>query len=241
MDNKISETKSKNHIKKISIIGDSISTYIGYNPYNYPVYYKDDRAYDNEIESVDDTWWKQVIDGVDGTLCVNNSYSGSLVSGKFESSACSAERCTTLHDSGSPDVILIYIGTNDRGFEVDIGFDAPQDTQKFYGAYRAMLRQLKVNYPSAKIICGTLLMGKLRNAVNHTYDRFMREDDQYNKAIRLAVKEEDCLLADIALSGERYETLDYCHPTKEGHKLMSKLWLRALKSILKFRKSIYNG
>lgn len=72
---------------KISIVGDSISTYEGFNPYGYPVYYKDDRAYDNEISSVDDTWWKQVIDAVDGELCVNNSFSGSLVAGAFESSA----------------------------------------------------------------------------------------------------------------------------------------------------------
>ncbi len=29
---------------KISIVGDSISTYMGFNPNGYPVYYKDDRA-----------------------------------------------------------------------------------------------------------------------------------------------------------------------------------------------------
>ena len=61
---------------KVSILGDSISTYIGYNPRGYAVYYKDDKAYDNEINSVNDTWWKQVIDGLGGELCVNNSYSG---------------------------------------------------------------------------------------------------------------------------------------------------------------------
>lgn len=217
---------------KISIVGDSISTYLGYNPYNYPVYYKDDKAYDNEIESVDDTWWKQVIDSVGGELCVNNSYSGSLVAGNFESSACSVERCSMLHCEVSPDVILIYIGTNDRGFKVDVGLDAPQDTQKFYGAYRSMLSQLKTNYSNAKIVCATLLMGRLKDSVNIAYDRFMKEDDRYNEAIRLAVKEEGCLLADIARAGERYETLDYCHPTKQGHKIMAKLWIEALESIL---------
>ena len=217
---------------KISIVGDSISTYIGFNPYNYPVYYKDDRAYENGIESVEDTWWQQVINDVGGELCINNSYSGSLVSGEFESSACSAERCSTLHSDIKPDVILIYIGTNDRGFEIDVGVESPHDTKKFYGAYRAMLRQLKANYPSSKIICATLLMGKLKDTVNLAYDRFMREDDRYNEAIRLAVKEEGCQLADIARSGERYETLDYCHPTKCGHKLIAKLWFEALNSLL---------
>lgn len=42
-----------NRKTKIPIVGDFISTYLGYNPYNYPVYYKDDKAYDNEIKSVD--------------------------------------------------------------------------------------------------------------------------------------------------------------------------------------------
>lgn len=53
---------------KISILGDSISTYAGYNPPCYPVYYKDDKAYENDIVSVNDTWWKQVIDAVGGSF-----------------------------------------------------------------------------------------------------------------------------------------------------------------------------
>ena len=217
---------------KVSILGYSISTYIGYNPRGYAVYYKEDKAYDNEINSVDDTWWKQVIDGLGGELCVNNSYSGSLVTGAFAPSACSAERCASLHDETVPDIILIYIGTNDRGFEMNLGENRPNDTMGFYGAYRAMLRQIKNNYPTAKIVCGTLLMGRLQAGQNLAYDRFMKEDMRYNGVIRLAVKEEGCLLADIALADERYETLDYCHPTKSGHKEMAKLWLAELKKLL---------
>lgn len=60
----------------------------------------------------------------------------------------------------------------------------------------------------------------------------MREDSRYNDAIRLAVKEEDFLLADLAFSGERYETLDYCHPTKAGHSTMANLWTKSLNTIL---------
>ena len=217
---------------KVSILGDSISTYIGYNPRGYAVYYKEDKAYDNEINSVDDTWWKQVIDGLGGELCVDNSYSGSLVTGAFAPSACSAERCASLHDETVPDIILIYMGTNDRGFEMNLGENRPNDTMGFYGAYRAMLRQIKNNYPTAKIVCGTLLMGRLQAGQNLAYDRFMKEDMRYNGVIRLAVKEEGCLLADIALADERYETLDYCHPTKSGHKEMAKLWLAELKKLL---------
>ena len=213
---------------KISIVGDSISTYMGFNPNGYPVYYKDDRAYDNEINSVNDTWWKQVIDGIGGELCINNSYSGSLVAGVFESSACSKERCSSLHGESAPDVILIYMGTNDRGYEIKLGLNEPENTMGFYGAYRVMLRQLKNNYPTAKIVCGTLLMGYKKDEKN----RCVRAASRYNDAIRLVAKEEGCLLADIAQSGECYETLDYCHPTNKGHKEIAKLWLAALKPLL---------
>ena len=217
---------------KISILGDSISTYLGYNPYGYSVYYKEDRLYDNELESVDDTWWKQVIDGLDGELCVNNSYSGSLVAGIVDTTGCSVERCSGLHKNSPPDVILIYMGTNDRGFEINLGMVAPNDTMGFYGAYRTMLSQIKKNYPTAKIVCGTLLMAYKKDFISDDYDRFVREDGRYNEAIRLAVKEEGCLLADIALSGERYESLDYCHPTQKGHKTMAELWLKQLIPLL---------
>lgn len=217
---------------KVSIMGDSISTYLGYNPSGFPVFYKEDRIYDYEVESVNDTWWEQVIDGIHGELCINNSYSGSLVAGEFDSSACSTARCSTLQADCNPDIILVYMGTNDRGFKVTIGLDEPHDRTKFYGAYRIMLHQLKLNYPSAKIVCGTLLMGKLKDSIDLAYDRFMFEAPQYNDAIRRAVEEEKCLLADIASFEKRYETLDYCHPTKAGHALISKLWLECLKPLI---------
>lgn len=213
---------------KISIVGDSISTYPAFNPYGYAVYYRADRLYDNEMSSVHDTWWMQVIDTLGGQLCVNNSYSGSKVAGKFFPAACSDERCSSLHDEAQPDVILIYIGTNDRGFRTELCLDDPCDTLGFYGAYRTMLRKIKSNYPNAKVVCATLLMGRLKDGQNLDYDRFMIEDDEYNNAIRLAVKEENCLLADLAQFGERYETLDYCHPTAVGHRQMAQLWQACL-------------
>lgn len=54
------------------------------------------------------------------------------------------------------------MGTNDRGFEMPIGVDNPEDPKSFYGAYRIMLRKIKKNYPLAKIVCGTLPMGRLK-------------------------------------------------------------------------------
>lgn len=218
---------------KISILGDSISTYDGWNPYGYAVYYKDDRAYENGIISVDDAWWKQVIDAVGGELCVNNSFSGSFVSDGFAMSACREGRCSFLDRGEKPDVILVYMGTNDRGCRVEIGRDQPDHARFFYGGYRTMLKRLKANYSSAKIVCATLPIGYRKNYENVPMStEFSEIAEEYNGAIRKAVEDEDCLLADIALSGERYETLDWVHPTERGHKTLAKLWMERLDKII---------
>ncbi|MDE6475220.1 MAG: ADP-ribosylglycohydrolase family protein [Clostridia bacterium] len=214
---------------RISIMGDSISTFEGFNPPHYYVHYTRQVADKNGLTGVDDTWWKQVIDNLGGELCVNNSYSGSVVVGRGVKPACSEQRCIGLHTDYAPDIILIYMGTNDRGYEVEIGIDEPNNPLKFYGAYRLMLRQLKENYPSAKIVCATVPVGYIKGCENIlTSDSFLEDVREYNQAIKLAVKDEDCLLADIAHSGERYETFDGCHPTKSGHDTLARLWLECL-------------
>lgn len=209
---------------KISILGDSISTYEGYQPYGYSVYYQDDRLYDNELESVEDTWWMQVIGALGGELYINDSFSGSTVAGMFFPSACSDERCSALGAEDAPDMIFVYMGTNDRGLSVPLGMENPADPNGFYGAYRQMLKKIKLNYPFAKIVCATLPTGRLQEGDAGGYD----EDTGYNEAIARAVAEEGCMLADIAAFGKRYETLDDCHPTRAGHKTLAGLWLKAL-------------
>ena len=217
----------------ISIMGDSISTYRGYNPYDALVYYDAEMAYENGLADVHDTWWQSVIDNLSAALCVNNSYSGSCVAGVSEHSACSNYRCGNLHDNNQPDIILIYIGANDMGYKVEIGKDESDNTHKFYGAYRTMLSNLKNNYPNAKIICGTLLLcyAKTYEAIpaSESYKRIV---ERYNGAIRAAVEAERCLLADLAAFGERFETEDGLHPNKNGHATMAKLWAECLNKLL---------
>lgn len=216
----------------ISIMGDSISTYDGYNPWGYAVYYKNDVLYDNEMTSVEDTWWKQVINAIKGNLCVNNSYSGSLVSGKYAPAGCSEERCQALHEVEKPNVILIYIGANDLGWKVSIGLDEPDNTEKFYGAYRTMLQKVKKNYPETKIVCGTLLDAYLRGAEKRPVNEsLLKETAEYNQAIRQAVQEEGALLADVSTFGRRYQTRDFLHPDKTGHRQIAKLWLKCLEEM----------
>lgn len=227
MNDKIYENTNK---LSISIMGDSISTFKGFNPYGYAVYYNEDVAYENELSSVNDTWWMQVIGGLGGKLSLNNSYSGSFVAGEYQTSACSKNRCAFLDNGAKPDVILVYMGTNDRGYALDIKPDEPDNTQYFYGGYKTMLKRIKANYPSAKVICATLLIAYKKGYENIAASpTILEHSKKYNQAIRRAVQEENCLLADIAAFGERYQTLDYAHPTKIGHNTMAKLWLESIK------------
>ena len=96
-----------------------------------------------------------------------------------------------------------------------------------------MLKQIKDNYPQAKIVCATVSVGYMKGKEHiEPSQSFMQDIIRYNDAIKLAAKEEQCMLADIAESGERYETLDGLHPNKEGHETLAKLWLEKLAEIM---------
>lgn len=208
----------------VSLLGDSISTYEGYAPFGYAVYYTGDRLFDNDLKSVHDTWWMRVIDAWGATLLVNASFSGSTVSGMFFPAACTKERCTALSEGGASDLVLIYMGTNDRGRKIPLGKKGTGRTDEFFGAYRRMLREVRINCPRAKIVCATLPSAYLRG---HR-EVVSRDDPRYNEAIAAVAEEEGCILADLAAFEEPYETLDLLHPTKEGHALLAELFLRAL-------------
>ena len=64
--------------KNISILGDSYSTFIGWIPQGYAVWYNP-TSNKTDVHQVEDTWWWQLCDKTDCTLLVNSSYSGSTI------------------------------------------------------------------------------------------------------------------------------------------------------------------
>lgn len=220
----------------ISILGDSVSTYEGYNPPGYAVFYDSEACARNGLVSVMDTWWAKVIRAVNGELCVNASYSGSRVSGAAFPSACSAERSAALHTQHCvPDLILCYIGFNDfgNGIPVKRPLFSRQDRRDFFSdAYRLMVSGIKQTYPGACIVCATLLRTYLRHQAKWCFpERFMAVPfDDYNDAIRDVCRKERVLVADLDAAGVRYETLDGSHPTVNGHDTLAQAWLEALRN-----------
>lgn len=233
-------------MRLVSIIGDSISTYEGYNPEGYRVYYDDKTQKKNSLNSVYDTWWAKVNQALGAYLCVNNSYSGSSVSGMSFPAASCDKRLTNLRtDIYDPDIVLIYIGFNDFGRGVEVrrrGLKtlAGKNMLNFSDAYEHMLVRIHQQYPEAKIVCGTLMRTKIKDnegwAFPELYAGVNFED--YNAAIRKVCKRQKCYLADVASLNIKYETLDGSHPTNEGHAAIAHAWIECLGGLGFIRPSI---
>ena len=213
-------------IMRVSVLGDSISTYEGYIPPNYKVYYDEDRQKINGLTSVYDTWWAKVNQYLKAYLCVNNSFSGSKVSGEFPG-ASSEKRASALHKMEHyPDVILVYMGTNDFGFGVPL--------ETFAKDYRKMLERLRENYPTARILCATIARSYMKENPDWKFHEMYGGTalEEYNQAIRDAVNErDDIVLMDLPEEGMRYETLDGTHPTRRGHEELAQMWIGCLEKM----------
>ena len=222
----------------VTIIGDSVSTYEGYNPYGYRVFYEERMQRENELTSVYDTWWAKVNQSLHAYLCVNNSYSGSKVTGLEFPAATSDERLTNLHTAQySPDIILIYIGYNDFGNGIRVsrkgleGFDQSEKNMLvFEDAYEEMISKIQSRYPKTEIVCGTLMRTKLKYNEEwifpETYAGMALEE--YNDTIRKICEKKKCHLADLSSFNTRYETIDGSHPTREGHLTIADAWIKSL-------------
>lgn len=151
--------------KTLSILGDSISTYEGWIPDEYagffPMY--------GEVNDVDETWWKMFMNDAGMQFCANSSSAGSTCVGdslsiddpKF---ACSNYRIDDLIGKGGayPDIIIVYMGTNDCLTNVPIGENDGTKLveegviENFSDAYTLILDKLESQYPMAQIFCCTL-------------------------------------------------------------------------------------
>lgn len=156
---------------KLSILGDSISTYDGFIPEGYAAYYPR-----GDVDDVSKTWWKKLISLSGLSLLKNASWSGSKVSGdttiQTGATGCSEARINALKDGNVlPDIILCYISTNDWASDVSIGtYESTEDVDlasdvisNIADAYALMLYRLRNAYPNAVVYCITSLEGRTAN------------------------------------------------------------------------------
>lgn len=100
-----------------SVLGDSISTLMGWVPEGWRVHYEGEVHVDG-VERPQDTWWGRVIDHFGGYLVANSSFSGSVVEGYGFPAGNSEKRIASLLDAQGecPDAVLVYMGINDYGW-----------------------------------------------------------------------------------------------------------------------------
>ena len=218
----------------ISFVGDSISTfystsssvnsmYGGTNQFYYPIY-------SATVKDVSQTWWYQTYTGLNLKLGVNNSWSGSAAYGSGNSAGMSDNRLKTLGDNGTPNIVVIYLGTNDNvnGHE----------TKQLKEAYVKMIEYITENYVdfsnnTAKIPYIYLVTNGYAAYSSYNYTEARRLE--YNQMFKdLANEYSNVRIFDLAtyITKDNYQTYlgDALHYNADGMKLISTKLIEKLKN-----------
>jgi len=239
--------------KKISILGDSISTFSGYIPDGYGPYY----PY-GDINSVEKTWWYQLITENEMNLIKNASWSGSCVTGDSTSTTnafagCSDARINDLSNGTiKPDIIVIFIGINDFAltyhrelgdFTGETAIPSEGTIETFSEAYGLMLKKVLTNYPTAKVFCCTLLETAREGydtGENGTYPTINNNGValcKFNERIKTITSNLGANIIDLHSCGIHYwnlsiNTIDSLHPNTTGAVLIKEYIEKALKRVI---------
>lgn len=229
---------------KLSILGDSLSTFNDYIPRDYNIFYPGNSG----IPMVEGTWWYQVLNATGMRLCTNASsantnVTGSSVATDGSAPGCSFRRIMDLRDidGSAPDVIIIYMGVNDFARDIPLGtFQSPSIQAEgipatFSSAYELMLRKIKALYPNAAVYCCTLfardpgLRDKNNTPVNRNGNTLM----DFNKQIKAIASAYGASVIDVYNCGITYENLsvftsDGVHPNLPGAQLFANCVTAAL-------------
>lgn len=229
--------------KRISIFGDSISTFEGWIPEGNATYYPA-----SGVSKVQQTWWKKTIDALGLSLVVNNSWSGRAVSscrdnetGHGTDAGYKVANVLQLKDGTTlPEIIIVKLGINDFNHGAYLGdYDGsaalPDNPATFTAAYAMMLDLIMTNFPLAKVYCCTLMQCEMNNSVTGFPEINTQGESliQWNEAIRKLAHAFGAEILDHDVCGLTYYNLstymgDYSgtthkglHPNAAGHSLIA--------------------
>lgn len=218
-----------------AVMGNSISTYYGYIPDGYKVFYTEDKEKKYGIQ-VGDTWWMQLSRLSGLTFLANASWSGSRVSCDLLDSDApfvSNARVAAVGRAGVPDLIFIMGGTNDwNQAKLPLGnysTDTFTDSLTFRGAYAMLLHKLSTRYPGTKLVCLSITP---RSAGVDQQNAIGYSQADANESIRRIAQQFggyyiDCTTIPFSSNWSLY-TLDKLHPTAAGAALMANYIYREL-------------
>ena len=166
--------------KAVSILGDSYSTFENYlQPDTNAVWYFQQPRKNNDVRSVDQTWWYKFIKESGYRLCVNNSFSGATIchTGYRKEDYSDRSFVTRMNNLGCPDLIFIFGATNDSWAGSPVGEYRYKDWKKadlyaFRPAFAYMLYSLQRLYPDTEVYCIT--NSELSDAITGSIDTICR-------------------------------------------------------------------
>lgn len=250
-------TTEKLEGKTLSILGASMSTYIGKsnglaaNTTNSTIVNNRDYYPNSTIKDValNDTWWMQACNDLGLRLLVNNSWSGSsLLHERSGTVGAYVDRCVQLHDNTGdnageePDIIAIQMGTNDFQYYKDTLGTANIDYDTLIGEKN----NEGYNYatPVTSLEAAAIVLHKISvrypNAEVYYLNISQRIDgtdaliQSFNAELKKVVEHFDAHIVDIynsAITMDSFPTYigdGKVHPNKLGMDVYSEAFKRAL-------------
>lgn len=156
------------NLRNVLIFGDSYSTFEGYVPDGFAVYYSKTKSGETDVRAVEDTWWYSLLKETDSRLIQNNSWSGSTICNTGYNGDCSTTssficRLNKLIESGffeenQIDTVFVFGGTNDNWANSPIGElkYSDWDSSELFSALPAFcyfFNRLKETLKNAEIVC----------------------------------------------------------------------------------------
>ena len=164
-------TTASAQTKKVSILGDSYSTFQGVIPAHFSSFYPNDR---NDVVEVEQTWWSLYIKAKGYQLEKNDSWGGTTICGTgYGGMDFSRNNFIARVDSlGNPDIIFLFGGTNDAWAKSPVGEYqyadwTKEDCMSFRPALACLLEKLQKRYPSAVVYA--LLNSELAESINESF------------------------------------------------------------------------
>ena len=234
--------KAEYNGKKISVLGDSISTFLGYSENTqggtlYPTEYYPT----GDIADVSQMWWEQLIERLNGSLGAVSAVSRSSYVAQDADidipEMSNDDRINRLGENGIPDIIILAGGTNDcfAGTKIDV-WDGDIDIENLEtkksssvsSGIALTIRKLQNKYQNARII---VLSPKICQTKSFTYKNYI---DVCN-LIKNISKALGCEYIDLRDCGIKISTAsDYTidggiHPNAKGMKILANEILKKIK------------
>jgi len=203
--------------KTFSILGDSISTFTGYNPPGNEVFYPKEGC---DVLSVEHTWWHLLKEETSLHLIMNESYSGSRISVTGARPPSSSFLAKTRQERLKGDIIIVFGGTNDFG-----QVENPATLAVFAEAYNRLVKEMLSFHQGSKLYFCTPLQ---------RWDKSLDEVNMHNwsqndlaRTIKEAVR--SCPEANLIDLGAYPITeddgllFDGLHPTRKGMRMIATL------------------